>query len=132
MRKTVIVAAVLLLLSVTPWAVGAGTVQIAWDPPTHRIVGNDCSTQGDAITTAEAMLVEYTFSYRVKGTQAWTNVEATQPTVTLESLPYNTIYQCSVGAHWPGETALCATGLVEFTTGIGPPPGNCSNLRKLP
>ena len=106
-------------------------VTLGWDAPTHRVSGTDCSISGVVLTAAELAIVEYTVSYRVKGTTAWTNREVgTNRTVTLAGLPYLTTYEASVGAHWPGESALCATALLEFKTGAGPAPGTCTNLRK--
>lgn len=124
MKKTNLFVIILSLLATTAWA--GETVQLGWDPPTNRVLNNDCDQVGDPLTPAEVANLQYILSYRIKDSGAvWTNVETIEPTATLD-LSYSTTYEASVGAHWPGGEVLCATELVEFTTGVGPAPGPCS------
>lgn len=116
----------------------AETATLGWDAPTHRAGGTIdapvCGTPGIALTAAEIATIEYTFSYRAKGTQAWTNMEtaAGVTTVTTPNLPFNTTYQAAVGGHWPGGGVVCATEMIEFTTSVGPAPGACTGLKRIP
>ena len=130
MKKILITAIVCLLLGGTSLQAQDVSVGLQWDPPTTRIADTDCAVQGAAITPAEAATLEYTVSYRVRDSgAAWTNIETTAPTVALDGLSYSTWYEAVVGAHWPGQTVLCATEILQFETEAGPPPSGCNNLR---
>lgn len=132
MRKLVNLLTVLATLAaLSSWAQAGELATLAWDPPTHRIVGTDCALEGTEITPEDVARLEYTVSYRVKDSgQAWTNVDVNVPTVQLD-LPYGTTFEAYVGARWPGGTILCASDVLTFVTGAEPPPGACSSFRKL-
>jgi hypothetical protein len=137
MKKLIIAVLMMCLIGgVGVWPASADTATLGWDAPTHRAGGTleapECGTQGAVLTAAEIATIQYTFSYRVKGTQAWTNVETTGTTVTLPNLPFNTTYQAAVGGHWPNGAVACATEMIEFTTSVGPPPGSCTGLKRIP
>lgn len=104
------------------------TVTMQCDPPTHRVSNNDCGIVGALLTAEEVASLEYTFSYRQKDSGAeWTNIDTTSPSTIVTLTGYNTTYEVSVGARFPGESILCSTPLVEFTTSPNTnPPGPCS------
>lgn len=110
-------------------------VILEWGPPTHRTgvdaEGNpNCEEEGAALTPEDTANLLYTVSYRIKGANEWVNEDSITPTITL-SLPYGETFQATVGAHWPGGSVICATGILEFTTSFGPPAGPCSAFRKV-
>jgi hypothetical protein len=128
MRKLLIVLAATLLVGGVAYA--ADTITVQWDPPTHRAgPGDDCNTQGTALTQAEIDSLEYTLSYRQIGEPGWTNVDTTTPSVQLTLPGYEVDYEFAVGARFPGGTILCATDPITYTTDPDTsPPGNCENL----
>jgi len=113
-------------MSANAWA--EDTVQLAWDPPTHRVANGDCAQVGETLTPAEVTSLEYTLSYRIKGMgAAWTNVDTIANSAQVTLPGYSVTYEMSVGARFPGGTILCASDLLEYTTRANTnPPGGCS------
>lgn len=112
---------------------------LAWDAPTHLAGGTpeapECGANGAALTPEQIATLGYTFSYREKGTATWSNLggdSTKNRVVTITGLSYNTTYEASVGAHWPGKDVVCATDILEFPTGDAPAPGACTGLKRIP
>ena len=132
MKKILILTAILLLVGGISLSYADDLVQLACDPPTHRIANDDCNQMGSPITPAEAATLEYTLSYRVKDSGSeWTNVDEPAPTATVNLLGYEVTYELTMGARWPGGTIVCTSPLLEHTTAPDTAePGPCTNLRK--
>ncbi len=107
----------------------APSLDTTWDPPTHRISNSDCNQVGAVLTAAEIATLQYSVSYREKGATTWINLESPTNSLLIPGLKYSTTYQITVGAHFAGTTAFCATEITEFVTGVAPPPAACTNLR---
>ena len=133
MKKTLMLAIAVLMLGWTCVSyAGPPSASFEWDPPATRIANDDCAQRGDALTPEEIALLQYTLSYKVKGSaDPWTNVETSAPTAVVSNLLYETTYEASVGAHFEGKLIVCSTDLIEWTTPDAPAPGACSNLRKV-
>ena len=127
MKKMLVVVLALVLTGGVVYADDSALV--AWDAPTHRTgPDNDCLTQGNALTQAEIDSLEYTLSYRVKGTTDWTSVDTVIPSATVDLPGYEVTYEMITGARFPGGSIVCVTNVVEHTTAPDTaPPGACTD-----
>jgi len=108
-------------------AVDICTVTATWTAPTHYAKDGDCLDQSMPMDPTEA--VEYTVMWRVKGSADWTQIDTTNPTVTLQGLPFATTIEVMVGTHAPGSPVLCYSAVSEITTIAKPAPGACSQIQ---
>jgi len=131
MKKLLSTIAILLLTGGVSIA-GPVTSMIEWDTPTVRVANNSCDQSGVALTPDEILSLQYTVRYRVKGNTSWTEFDVGVPRAALVGLNYMTTYEVAASAHFPGTTSLCYSDVLEFSTGTGPAPGGCKNLRVAP
>lgn len=130
MKKLLALCIIGLVATFSSYTSAEDTVTMECDPPTHRSQDGDCLATSTPLTPEEIQTLEYTFSYRQKGSGLeWTNVESMAPSAVVTFPGYGVTYEVSVGAHFAGEAVLCATPLVEYTTKLNTnPPGACTNL----
>jgi hypothetical protein len=122
--KSIILCAMLVLLTVTPVLAGAHSFTIAWVGPTTEILANDCTKVGAAITKP----FTYTVAWRVTGAPAWTTAEVVTPPYTITNLLGDTIYEVQVGAHYSGGTVFCFSSPLSVRTLADQPPAACTSV----
>lgn len=129
MRKLAVVFLAMVLAGSVAVVQADDSVTLAWTPPTHRVENLDCAQVGEVLTPTEALSLEHTLSYRVKGTTPWENNIETGSAITWAVLlsGYEVTYEFVVGSRFPGGEILCVSGMLEYTTAPNlNPPGPCS------
>ena len=129
MKKLAVAFLVLVLTGGVAVVQADDSVTLAWTPPTHRVENLDCMQQGEVLTPAEALSLEHTLSYRVKGAELWENNIETGSAITWTLLlqGYAVTYELVVGSRFPAGEILCVSAMLEYTTAPNlNPPGACS------